>query len=366
MTRITVTRPLLPPLTDFLPYLEQIWASGQLTNGGPFHARLEAAVAERLGVGHVSLTGNGTLALMLAIRALDLRGEIITTPFSFVATSHALRWAGLTPVFADIDPVSLNLDPAAAEAAITPRTGGLLPVHVYGRPCALALDELARARGLPLLYDAAHAFGARATPALAGRGDMAVLSFHATKVFHTFEGGAVVSPDAETKRRVDRLRNFGFASETEVVDVGINAKMNELQAAFGLLHLDRLDAAIAARAAIAAAYRAGLADVPGIACPTPSALATDNHGYFPIRVGVDHPGGRDGLYRRLREAGILARRYFHPLISDFPMYRDAPGAQPDNLPVARRVAAEILCLPIFPDMTAADRDRVIEVVRRPA
>jgi dTDP-4-amino-4,6-dideoxygalactose transaminase len=361
---LSVTRPLLPPLEEFQPYLEAIWASGQVTNGGPFERQLEAAVMERLGVENVTLTANGTIALLLAIRAMELQGEVITTPFSFVATTHALRWSGIVPVFADIDPVNLSLDPAAVDAAIGPRTSAILPVHVYGRPCDDALDRLARARGLGLLYDAAHAFGVRTDQPIAARGDMAIFSFHATKVFHTFEGGAVVSASAEMKRCLDRMRNFGYVSETEVVAVGINGKMNELQAAFGLLHLRHLDDAIGSRARIDAIYRAGLAGIEGIACLPEAALGASNFGFFPVRVGERFPAGRDGLYRRLRDAGIHARRYFFPLISDFAMYRDAPSARPDNLPIARQVAKEILCLPIFPQMGSVDCERIVGLIRR--
>jgi dTDP-4-amino-4,6-dideoxygalactose transaminase len=361
---LPVTRPLLPPLDELMPYLEAIWASAQVTNDGPFVRQLETALAERLGVAHVVLTSSGTMALLLALRALGMQGEVVTTPFSFVATAHALRWSGIVPVFADIDADDLTLDPAAVEAALTPRTRGILPVHVYGHPCDPALDRLARQRGLALLYDAAHAFGVRTMPPLASRGDLSVLSFHATKVFHTFEGGAVVCHDAAMKLRLERLRNFGFAGETEVEAVGINGKMNELQAAFGLLHLRHLDAALNARAQVDAAYRAQLAGVDGITCVAAAVGASGNFGYFPIRVDADRADGREGLYRRLRDAGVHARRYFFPLISDFAMYRDAAGARPESLPVAHRVAREILCLPIFPQMTADDCERVVEVIRR--
>lgn len=360
-----VTRPFLPPLEDFLPYLQEIWASGQVTNGGSFHQRLEAALSEYLEVDHLSLTANGTLALMSAIRVLDLAGEVITTPFSFVATSHVLLWNGITPVFADIDADGLNLDPAAVEAAITPRTTAILAVHVYGRPCDVrALQDIADRHGLRLLYDAAHACGVRtAGYNLLQQGDLSVLSLHATKVLHTFEGGAVVSPDARTKRRIDELRNFGFAGETSVVSAGINAKMNELQAAFGLLHLQHLDAAIARRKAIDACYRQALAEVPGIRCLALPDVVRYNHGYFPIRVDDDYPLSRDDLLSSLRDKGIYARRYFYPLICDFPMYRGLPSAEPGHLPVARRVAGEILCLPIYPEMDDADCRRVAGLIR---
>lgn len=362
-----VTQPYLPGLEEFEPYLRQIWASGQVTNGGPFHRRLEAALADYLDVPHLSLFANGTLALLVALRALEIEGEVVTTPFSFVATSHALRWNGITPVFADIDPQTLNLDPAAVEAAITPRTRAILPVHVYGRPCALdAFQALAGRHGLRLVYDAAHAFGVRlAGGNLLRAGDLSVLSFHATKVFHTFEGGAIVCHDAAMKARIDLLKNFGFKGETQVVELGINAKMNEVQAAFGLLQLAHVDAAIQARAAIDAHYRRGLADLPGLRCLSPSpGVARANHAYFPVLVEEGFGPGRDALYEALRARGIHARRYFYPLISDFPMYRDTAGA--GRLPVAGRVAERVLCLPIFPAMTEADCARVIEAVRAAA
>jgi dTDP-4-amino-4,6-dideoxygalactose transaminase len=360
-----VTRPLLPPLDEFLPYLEKIWAGGQVTNGGAFHRHLEAALAKYLDVEHISLFANGTLALLTAVKTLDLSGEVITTPFSFVATAHALLWNGITPVFADIDADTLNLDPSAVEAAITPRTAAILPVHVYGRPCDVrAIQRIANEHGLRVVYDAAHAFGVRCKDTnLLRWGDLSILSFHATKVFHTFEGGAIVCPDAQTKQRVDRLKNFGFAGETSVVALGINGKMNELQAAFGLLHLQHMDSALARRREIDTCYRRSLADVAGIRClPLPD-LAVYNYGYFPVRVEAQYPLGREGLYLRLRESDIHARRYFYPLISDFPMYRSLPSAAADALPVARRVAEEILCLPIYPDMSEADCARVVAVIR---
>lgn len=359
-----VTRPSLPPFDEFEPLLREIWASGRLANGGPFHARLEAALSAYLDVPYVSLFANGTLALLAALKALDITGEVITTPYSFVATSHALLWSGCTPVFADIDADTLNLDPAAVAAALTPRTQAILPVHVYGRPCDLsALAALADAHGVRLVYDAAHAFGVRlAASNLFRNGDLSVLSFHATKVFHTFEGGAIVCHDRAMKERIDLLKNFGFTSETEVVELGINAKMNEFQAAFGLHLLGRIDDEIEARAAIAARYRDALADVEGIRMlDDADGVARANHSYFPILVDASFALGRDGLYRHLREQDIYARRYFYPLISDFAMYRDARGAR--RLPVARAVADAILCLPIFAGMSDDDCERVIAAVR---
>lgn len=362
-----VTRPHLPALGEFEPYLREIWENGQLTNDGPFHRRLEDALATYLDVPYVSLFANGTLALLVAIRALDVAGEVITTPFSFVATTHALRWNGITPVFADIDPETLNLDPATVEAAITPRTRAILPVHVYGRPCDLkGLRAVADRHGLRLIFDAAHAFGVRLRDGnLFDAGDLSVLSFHATKVFHTFEGGAIICHDPAVKARVDLLKNFGFAGETEVVELGINAKMNEFQAAFGLLQLDHVDTVIQARTAVDAYYRSGLADLPGLRFlpPSPSVVRA-NHAYFPVLVEEAFGRTRDDLYEALRARGIYARRYFYPLISDFPMYRGSVDA--GRLPVARQVADRVLCLPIFPAMGQADCARVVEAVRTAA
>jgi len=360
-----VTRPFLPPLHEFLPYLDDIWRSAQLTNNGEYHRRFEVALARYLDVEHVSLVANGTLGLLTALKALELGGEVITTPFSFVATAHALLWNGLTPVFADIDPQTLNLDPAAVAAAVTPRTSAILPVHVFGRPCdTAAIDRIAAERGLRVLYDAAHAFGVRGRHAgLLRAGDLSVLSFHATKVFHTFEGGAVVCGDAALKRRIDYLRNFGFQDETTVLTLGINAKLNELQSAFGLLHLQHMDEVMARRQAVDSHYRLALREVRGIRCLELPQAASSNFGYFPILVGDEFAASRDALYAALRGAGIFARRYFFPLISDFPMYRHLPSADPARLPVARSVAARVLCLPIHAAMTAADCDRVAATMR---
>lgn len=350
-----VTRPLLPPLDEFRPWLESIWHSGQVTNNGPYHDELECALAAHLGVEHLSLFANGTLALMTALKALGLGGEVITTPYSFVATTHALGWCGLTPVFADIDPATLNLRPDAVEAAITPATRAILPVHVYGTPCdTAALWQIAALHRLALVYDAAHAFGvADAGGSLLRHGDLSVLSFHATKVFHTFEGGAVVCRDAAIKRELDLLKNFGFVDETTVVRTGINAKMDELRAAFGLLQLRHVDAAIEARRQIDAHYRAHLAGLSGLRCLQQPAAARSNHGYFPVFID----GGRalrDAVAAHLREHDVMARRYFHPLISDFPMYAALPSAAPARLPVARQAADSVLCLPIHPQMSADD------------
>lgn len=371
-----VTKPDLPPLAELLPALESIWESRHLTNQGPFHQRLEEALAEHLDVPALSLFCNGTVALLAALRALALDkqagdGEVITTPYSFVATAHVLRWVGLTPVFVDIDPATFALDPRQLSAALTPRTRAVMPVHVYGYPCdTAAIDGIARQHGLKVLYDAAHAFGVRTLGAgLLRAGDLSVLSFHATKVFHTFEGGAVVCPDLRTKQQLDRIRNFGFVDEVTVDSIGINGKMNELQAAVGLLQLPNLETHRRRRAAVDAAYRDGLSDLVSQGAvmlpPTPTA-DTHNHGYFPLRVRAGFAGGRDALYRHLRTAGIYARRYFHPLISEFPMYTAMPGAGPDRLPVATQVAREILCLPMHASLSDEDIERVLHAIRSAA
>jgi len=361
---IYVTKPLMPPLEEFLPYLKSIWASGILTNAGPFHKMLEAALCEYLGVEHICLFSNGTLALLTAIQALRISGEVITTPYSFVATSHSLLWNGIQPVFVDVQPGSLNLDPDRIQAAITPRTTAILPVHCYGHPCDVErIERIADDYGLKVVYDAAHAFGVRwRGRSILQHGDLSVLSFHATKVFNTFEGGAVVCPDAKTKQRIDRLKNFGFVDEVTVVAPGINAKMNEFQAAYGLLQLQHIDDAIARRAAIAGVYRERLAGVDGITCLPQNPAAKSNYAYFPVLVSAPYRRTRDGLYQHLRARGIYARRYFYPLISDFPMYRDLPSSAHSNLPVAVDAAQRILCLPLYPSLTAAEQAAVIEAI----
>lgn len=362
---IHVTQPHLPPLQDFLPLLLEIWDSRVLTNGGPFHARLERALCEYLGVPHIALFANATIALVTALQALRIGGEVITTPYSFVATAHSLLWNGIKPVFVDIDPATLNLDPERIEAAITPHTTAIMPVHVYGRPCDVErIQAIADTYGLKVIYDAAHAFGVeRDDGSVLRHGDLSVLSFHATKVFNTFEGGAIVCPDAKTKTRIDHLKNFGFVDEVTVVAPGINGKMNEFQAALGLLQLRDIDALIERRCTIDSRYRAGLADLPGITCPPPVDAARANHAYFPILIGADHALGRDALYARLKAHDIHGRRYFHPLITEFPMYRGLPSAQAANLPVATRIARQVICLPIYPHLALDDVDRIVALVR---
>lgn len=363
---IYVTRPHLPPLEDFIPYLREIWDSHVLTNGGPFHAKFEQALCDYLGVSHLSLFTNATIGLLTSLQALRVSGEVITTPYSFVATAHSLLWNGLKPVFVDIDPVTLNLDPTRIEAAITPQTTAILAVHVYGHPCdTKAIERIADTYNLKVIYDAAHAFGVQYDDgSVLNHGDLSVLSFHATKVFNTFEGGAVVSPDAKTKQRIDHLKNFGFVDEVTVVAAGINGKMNEVSAAFGLLQLQSIDEALVRRGAIARRYRELLAGVPGIEPVGDSGEARPNNSYFPILVRKEYPLSRDALFALLRQNGIIARRYFYPLISDFPMYRGLPSAARANLPVASQVANEVMCLPIYPDLAMDDVDRIVSLIRQ--
>lgn len=361
---IYVTQPFMPPLEEFLPYLQQIWDSRFITNGGQFHQRLEAALAEHLGVRHLALFTNGTLGLLAALQALRVSGEVITTPYSFAATAHSVLWNGLKPVFADIDPATCNLDPDCVEAAITPQTTAIMPVHCYGTPCDVErLQRIADTYGLKIIYDAAHAFGVRHRgESLLARGDLSVLSFHATKVFTTIEGGAIVCPDARTKQRIDYLKNFGIADEVTVMAAGINGKMNEVQAAFGLMQLAHVGRLIARRAEIAHAYDRAFAGVPGLRLLPPVPETTPNHAYYPVFIGPEFPLARDAVYERLREQGIHARRYFYPLLSSMPMYRGLPSAAPANLPNAQRAAREVLCLPIYPALEDGDVQRVIETV----
>jgi dTDP-4-amino-4,6-dideoxygalactose transaminase len=365
---IFVTQPHLPPLEDFLPLLKEIWDSKVLTNGGPFHQRLERALCEHLGVKHIALFANATIALVTALQALRVSGEVITTPYSFVATAHSLLWNGLKPVFVDIDPITLNLDPARIEAAITPRTTAIMPVHCYGRPCDVdRIQQIADVYNLKVIYDAAHAFGVKCHGgSVLTHGDLSVLSFHATKVFNTFEGGAIVCPDAKTKTRIDHLKNFGFVDEVTVVAPGINGKMNEFQAALGVMQLRDIDSLIAKRAAIDARYREGLEGVAGIRCVAHAGEQVANHSYFPVLVQPDFPVSRDALYARLKEHEIHGRRYFHPLITEFPMYRGLPSADPANLPVATRISRQVICLPIYPHLSLDDVDRVVDVIRSTA
>ncbi|WP_310123709.1 dTDP-4-amino-4,6-dideoxy-D-glucose aminotransferase VioA [Paraburkholderia terricola] len=362
--RIYVTQPHLPPLAEFLPYLEKIWDSKILTNGGPFHRQLEKALCDYLGVEHLALFANGTLALVTALQALRINGEVITTPYSFAATAHSLLWNGIKPVFVDVDPDTLNLDPVKIEAAITPQTTAIMPVHCYGHPCDVeAIQKIADNYNLKVIYDAAHAFGVRTeSGSVLRHGDLSIVSFHATKVFNTFEGGAIICPDAKTKQRIDHLKNFGFVDEVTVVAAGINGKMSEINAAFGLLQLQHVDQALAKRKAIDAQYRELLAGVPGIRCLPDTGEKVANYAYFPVQVLDDFPIGRDALYDRLKEHDIYARRYFYPLISEFPMYRGLPSAHNDNLSAASAASKRILCLPIYPDLDPGQVARIVSII----
>jgi len=363
---IYVTQPFVPPLEEFIPYLEEIWESKWLTNAGPFHQKLETVLAEYLGVRHLALFANGTIALVTALQTLRITGEVITTPFSFVATAHSLLWNNIKPVFVDIDPITLNLDANRIEAAITPQTTAILPVHCYGTPCDVDLiQQIADTYGLKVIYDAAHAFGVRfKDTSLLNHGDLSVLSFHATKVFNTFEGGAIVCPDSKIKQRIDYLKNFGFADEVTVMAPGINGKMNEVQAAFGLLQLKHIDNVIARRRAIDASYRKALAGIKGVTCLPLPANTEVNCSYFPIMVNEDYALSRDALYQRLRDNDIFPRRYFYPLISNMPMYRGLNSASAANLPVAKQVSEQVLCLPIYPDLSSEAQNRIIGLIHK--
>lgn len=361
---VYVTQPFLPPLEDVVSHLANIWESKILTNGGPLHQQLERELCEYLGVKHISLFANCTLGLITSLQALKIAGEVITTPYSFLATANSLVWNGLKPVFVDIDPKTLNLDPEKIEAAIGPKTSAIMPVHCYGRPCDVnSIQRIADAHGLRIIYDAAHAFGVRChSSSVLNHGDMSVLSFHATKVFNTFEGGAVVCSDAETKQRIDQLKNFGFVDEVSVVGPGINGKMSEINAAIGLTQLKHIDNALERRKEIDQAYRKGLQNIDGITCLNEDREVITNYSYFPILVQKNYPLSRDELHEKLKSQGIFSRRYFYPLISEFPIYRDLPSSREENLPVASSIAKKVLCLPIFPELAIFEQQRIIQAI----
>lgn len=364
-TPLYVTRPLLPPLEELQPLLQEIWERRIVTNAGPVHQRLEAALAEFLQVEHLSLVANATLGLYTALRALPLEGEVITTPFSFVATGHGILAAGLEPVFVDVDPDTYNLDSKQIEQAITPRTSAILPVHCFGRACdTRAIEAIALEHGLEVVYDAAHAFGVEFLGrSLTERGSMSVVSFHATKVFNTLEGGAVVCRNAEMKRRIDQLVNYGYDGE-DTISIGMNAKLNEVSCAVGLASLPYVGPALRRRAEIAEYYRSALHDAPGLRVIPRPERQSENNAYFPIEVTEDHPLGRDGLLAKLKDSNIHARRYFFPLLTDLTSISRAIHHAPrSDLPNARRLASRILCLPISPTMTLPDAFRVVRAVR---
>ena len=362
---ITVTSPLLPSLDEFVGYLEEIWKSKWITNNGQFHRQLEAALADYLGVKYVSLFTNGTLPLITALQALGIKGEVITTPYSFVATTHALWWNGIKPVFVDIDPATCNLDPDKIEAAITDKTTAIMPVHCYGIPCDTGkIQAIADKHGLKIIYDAAHAFGVQVNgESILKAGDMATLSFHATKVFNTVEGGALVCHDAETKKQIDFLKNFGFNGETEVVAPGINSKMDEIRSAYGLLNLKQVDKAIEARHKVADYYRQALRSVKGVKVFEDMPDVRHNYSYFPILINAEEYGmSRDELYFIMKDDHVLGRRYFYPLISTFDTYNNLESSNPANLPVATRIADEVICLPMYYGLTEEDLERVLNCI----
>lgn len=363
--KIYVTQPALPPLEEFIPYLEDIWKRKWLTNNGHYHQMLEKALCEYLGVDFISLFTNGTLPLITALQALRITGEVITTPYSFVATTHSLWWNGIKPVFVDIDPITFNLDPDKIEAAITPRTTAIMPVHVYGNPCQMKkIEEIANKYGLKVIYDAAHAFGVNIDgESILKAGDMSTLSFHATKTYNTIEGGALICRDAETKQRIDYLKNFGFAGETTVVAPGINGKMDEVRSAYGLLELKYVDEVIAARKWATIAYRQALKDINGITYMNDIEGVRHNYSYFPIFVEEKEYGmSRDTLYQKLKDNDIFGRRYFYPLISDFSTYRGLESARAENLPVANKVANTVICLPMHHELRIEDIERIVSII----
>ena len=399
--RITVTSPLLPNIDEFNELLKQIWDSKWITNNGQFHKKLEIALKEYLKVNEISLFTNGTLPLLTALQALRITGEVITTPYSFVATTHSIWWAGCKPVFVDIDPCTGNLDPEKIEAAITPRTTAIMPVHCYGKPCDVRrIKEIADNYGLKVIYDAAHAFALEIpkneedykaafsechsplvggvslsevpdtskkveTESILNWGDMSTLSFHATKVYNTIEGGAMVMPNVETKKRIDFLKNFGFANETTVVGPGINSKVDEMRSAYGLLNLLQVDDAIAARHKVANSYRAELRDVEGVTFFEDMSGVKHNYSYFPIFIDEKALGlSRDSLYAKMKENNVLSRRYFYPLISEFSTYRGLESANPANLPNAHKMADSVLCLPIHHELSDVDLERIINLIKK--
>ena len=364
--QITVTSPLLPPLEEFMPYLQDIWSRKWLTNNGYYHQELEKALCNYLRVKYISLFTNGTLPLMTALQALRITGEVITTPYSFVATTHSLWWNGIKPVFVDIDPQTCNLAPEKIEAAITPRTIAIMPVHCYGHPCdVLKIEGIANRYGLKVIYDAAHAFGVEiGGKSVLEYGDMSTLSFHATKVYNTIEGGALICQDVETKKRIDYLKNFGFADEVTVVAPGINGKLDEIRAVYGLLNLKKVDDAIASRKKIVELYCEGLKDIAGVSFMVYNENVKHNYAYFPIFVDKEQYGiSRDELYYKMQEKNIFGRRYFYPLISTFSTYKGLESAKPENLPIASKIADSVICLPIYAGLESEAVEFICELIK---
>lgn len=362
---ITVTSPLLPNLDEFHSMLQEIWNCKWITNNGSFHKLLEKELAAYLKVPYISLFTNGTLPLITALQALRITGEVITTPYSFVATTHSLWWNGIKPVFVDIDPATGNIDPDKIEAAITPKTTAIMPVHVYGKPCdTQRIQQIADKYGLKVIYDAAHAFGVEVNgESILKAGDMSTLSFHATKVYNTIEGGALVMHDEKTKQRIDYLKNFGFANEVEVIAPGINSKMDEMRAAYGLLNLRQVDAAIEARHQVAMKYRDALCPVEGITFMDDMPGVKHNYSYFPIFIDAEKYGmTRDELYFKMKEQNVLGRRYFYPLISEFSTYRGLSSASPENLPNAHKMADSVICLPMHHELGNEEIERILNTI----
>jgi dTDP-4-amino-4,6-dideoxygalactose transaminase len=365
--KISVTSPLLPPLEEFIPYLEDIWERKWLTNNGYYHKELEKALTEYLGVEYISLFTNGTIPIMVALQALRITGEVITTPYSFVATTHSLWWNNIKPVFVDIDPTTCNIDPEKIEAAITPRTTAIMPVHVYGNPCDTErIQAIADKYGLKVIYDAAHAFGVTVKgESILNSGDMSTLSFHATKTYNTIEGGALICRDVKSKQRIDYLKNFGFAGETTVVAPGINGKMDEVRSAYGLLELKYVDDAIEKRRVVASKYRDGLINVAGITCLQDLPGVKHNYSYFPIFVDEAKYGkSRNELYEKLKENNIYGRRYFYPLISEFSTYRGLESSKKENLPVSHKIADSVICLPMHHELSERDVLFISELINK--
>ena len=364
-SNITVTSPLLPDLDEFYECLKEVWDKRWITNNGVFHQQLEKELSAYLKVPYLSLFTNGTLPLITALQALEISGEVITTPYSFVATSHALWWNGIKPVFVDIDPTTGNINPELIEQAITSKTTAIMPVHVYGTPCQTdRIQQIADKDGLKVIYDAAHAFGVEVNgKSILEAGDMSTLSFHATKVYNTVEGGALIVKDEEMKNRIDDLKNFGFHDEVTVVAPGINSKMDEIRAVYGLLNLRQVDKAIEARRKVAMKYFDALKNVEGISCLTLSSNVRHNYSYFPIFVDEEKYGmSRDDLYFKMQRQGVYGRRYFYPLITQFPTYLECPGAQKENLPVAHKISDSVICLPLYHNLSEDDVQRVIKSI----
>ena len=363
--QITVTSPLLPDLNEFNEMLKQIWDKRWITNNGDFHRQLEAELAYYLNVPYISLFTNGTLPLITALQALDIKGEVITTPYSFVATAHSIIWNNLSPIFVDVDLQTCNIDPNKIETAITPKTTAIMPVHCYGNPCDIeAIQKIADKYNLKIIYDAAHAFGVKINgQSILNYGDLATLSFHATKVFNTVEGGAIICRSKEMKQNIDKLRNFGFCSETEIEGVGINGKMDEIRSAFGLLNLRKIDNAITDRKIIAERYSDAFKNIDGINCLKFPQNVEQNYSHFPIFVNKHKYGmSRDSLYQKLKDNNILSRRYFYPLITSFKPYSDIPSANPKNLPMANKLADTVICLPLYPHLSKQDQQKIIEII----